>query len=336
MIPLATLVVRRRLPSQQNVQFDAFGGNNTGQQMMGHNNMAGMNNMFGNMSMQQQQQPAMMNGGGMMGMQQPMGGSSASDFPPAPAANDDDDFGDFEDAAPKKEVVKSSDPLGKLISLDSLTKNTKKEDKLNEPVVATPAALNFVNQQQQIQHVNQTSNAAASFQGIDGLNKPMNFEPKKVASTRQAGKPIMASDGTVEKSGTSELIGMMSPQVMMGQPQQQQHYAVNNAAMQQQLLMQQQLAMQQQMMMQQQQMGGAGMMNPNYNNMQGGMGMPNQQMMMNNQQMGGGMMNPNMQGGMGMNGMQGGMGQPQGGNFMGGQPSGSGQMGGQPMGGGWQ
>ena len=309
----------------QNVQFDAFGNNNV-MAAGSNNNMAAMNNAFGNMNIQQQQ--TMTNGGGMMGgMQQPMASanvmSGGSGMQPVTAPANDDDFGDFEDASPSKATTTSSDPLSKLISLDSLTKNPKKEDKINEPIVATPAAANFVNQQQQIQQVHQSTNAAASFQGIDGLNKSSNLESKKPVSTRKAGQPVMgASDG----SGKTELIGMMSPE-MMGQqqvPQQQ-----NNLAMQQQLMMQQQMMLQQQRMMQQQQQ----------------MGMMNNQNMMMNPQM---MTNPNMmnnpqmnymQGGMSMHGgmnTQGnmnymeGMGQPQGGNTMGGS------MGGQTNGtGGW-
>jgi len=256
---------------------------------------------------------------------------------PVSAPAHDDDFGDFEDASPSKApVTSSSDPLSKLISLDGLSKNAKKEDKLSEPIVATPAAANFVNQQQQIQQVHKSTNAAASFQGLDGLNKSSNLEKKGPVSNRKSGQPVM---GTTEGSGTSELIGMMSPQ-MMGQqqvPSQQQQAAQKQAAMQQQMAMQQQQMLLQQQMMQQQQMGM--MNNPNMMNPQM-MNNPNmmnaQQMNMMNPQM---MNNPNMQGG--GNPMQGGMNMqgmntmPQGGNMMGG---GMGSTGGQASGtgqGGW-
>lgn len=293
--------------------------------MAGNNNMAGMNNAFGNMSMQQQQQPMMNGAAAMGGFQQPMSSGNVMASQPAPAPANDDDFGDFEGASPSKAPATSSDPLSKLISLDGLSKNAKKEDKINEPIVATPAAANYVNQQQQIQQVHKSTNAAASFQGLDGLNKPSNFDSKAPMSNRTPGQPVMASGDAGKK--TSELIGMMSPQMMgtqqpqqMAQPQQQQA----NAAMQQQMAMQQMLLQQQ--MMQQQQMGMNNpnmAMNPQMQNqyMQGGMN-PNMQGGMNAFQGG---MNPNMQGGMNMQGMG-----QQGGNMMGGN------MGGQANGtGGW-
>lgn len=319
----------------QSQQFDAFGTSNNAT-----GNMAAMNNMFGNMGMQQQ---PVMNGGGMMAMQQQPMAPAMAPVTVAPPANDDD-FGDFEGACPQKQAVQSSDPMSRLIQLDSLTKNAKKEkeDKLNEPIVATPAAANYVNQQQQIHQVYKVQNVAASFQGIDGLNKPTNYGVKVPVSTRQPGKPIMGS----ESSDTSELISMLSPQIMTQQVPQQRP---QNAAMTNQMAMQQQMMLQQQMMMQQQN----GMMNPHMqqNNMMNPQMQPNNMMnpqmatnpMMNSQQMG--MMNPNMQMQGGMNSMQGtgsmqgtsgmqgmgGTGQV-GGNMMGGQPMG-GQMSGQPMGG---
>lgn len=313
-------------------QFDAFGGTSNA---MG--NMASMNNAFGNMHMQQQgmmnssgmmgmQQPAMMNSGGIMGMpQQQQMTAAPSNVMVTPSANDDD-FGDFENASPQKQTVQSSDPFSHLTQLDSLTKNPKKkEDKMNEPIVATPAAAVFVSQQPQIQQLNKSANIAASFQGIDGLNKPTNLGVKAPVSHRQPGKPIMGAEG----NDTSDLISSLSPQIMTQQGPQQQP---QNAAMMNQMALQRQMMLQQQMMMQQQN----GMMNPQMqqNNM-----MNPQVAMMYSQQMG---MNPNMhmQGGMqgtgsmqGMGSMQGNM---MGGNMMGGQPMGgqmNGQMGGQPMGG---
>jgi hypothetical protein len=305
-------------------------------------NMASMNNAFGNMHMQQQgmmnssgmmgmQQPAMMNSGGITGMpQQQQMTAAPSNVMVTPSANDDD-FGDFEDATPQKQMVQSSDPFSRLTQLDSLTKNPKKkEDKMNEPIVATPAAAVFVSQQPQIQQLNKSANIAASFQGIDGLNKPTNLGVNAPVSHRQSGKPIMGAEG----KDTSDLISSLSPQIMTQQGPQQQP---QNAAMMNQMALQRQMMLQQQMMMQQQN----GMMNPQ---MQQQNGMMNPQMQQNNmmnpqvsmmysQQMG---MNPNMhmQGGMqGMGSMQGNM---MGGNMMGGQPMGgqmNGQTGGQPMGG---
>ena len=105
--------------------FDAFGGstntmNNTmsqNQGMMGGNTMNAMNNAFGNMNMQSQTMPA-----------------AATTTAAPTATNNDDDFGDFTDADPSaaKSTVTSSDPLSSLISLDGLTKNTKKEKKASD------------------------------------------------------------------------------------------------------------------------------------------------------------------------------------------------------------
>lgn len=102
--------------------FDAFGGsantmNNTMQQnqvMIGRNNMNTMSNAFGNMNMQSQPMPA----------------AAATAAPTA--TNNDDDFGDFADPSAAKSTVTSSDPLSSLISLDGLTKNTKKEKKASD------------------------------------------------------------------------------------------------------------------------------------------------------------------------------------------------------------
>ena len=54
-------------------------------------------------------------------MQQPIGVMTSA------SAGADDDFGDFEDAAPQKAVVPSSDPLSRLIQLDGLSKNQSKK-----------------------------------------------------------------------------------------------------------------------------------------------------------------------------------------------------------------
>lgn len=113
-------------PATQPTAFDAFGVSSSQpmnsmqqphlmggyqQNQMG-SNMNAVNNGFGNMNLQSNQ------------------------IAPAPAPNNDDgdDFGDFEDAEPSsvKAPKTSSDPLSKLISLDGLTKNTKKEEKPNQ------------------------------------------------------------------------------------------------------------------------------------------------------------------------------------------------------------
>lgn len=96
-----------------------------------------------------------------------------------PSRPDDDDFGDFAAApannAPKASAAPatSSDPFGRLISLDGLSKNNKKEDKLNQPVIANAAAATFVQEREHIQAVmqEQAKSSAMSFAGIDGLPK---------------------------------------------------------------------------------------------------------------------------------------------------------------------
>jgi hypothetical protein len=116
-------------PVSQLGGFDAFGGSSNTMSMMQQNqgmmgnqqmgaNMTAMNDAFGNMNMMSQQMPA---------------ATSAA------PANNDDDFGDFADADPSaaKSPAKSSDPLSSLISLDGLTKNVKKETKIDEPVANT-------------------------------------------------------------------------------------------------------------------------------------------------------------------------------------------------------
>ncbi|KAL3762076.1 hypothetical protein ACHAW5_002589 [Stephanodiscus triporus] len=102
-------------PAVAQPAFDAFGPAQTTLTPP----MTTMNNAFGNMSMSAR--PAMTN---------------ATNSPPAAVA-DNDDFGDFEDADPAsfKSAQKSSDPLSKLISLDGLSKNPKKEMKPdNSPI----------------------------------------------------------------------------------------------------------------------------------------------------------------------------------------------------------
>ncbi|KAL9180139.1 hypothetical protein ACHAXT_008109 [Thalassiosira profunda] len=92
-------------PAQQPA-FDAFGAAPAMQPQQPA--MNGMNNAFGNMTMQNQQQMS------------------------AAPATDNDDFGDFAGAAESNvpnSPVKSSDPMANLISLDGLSKNVKKEVK---------------------------------------------------------------------------------------------------------------------------------------------------------------------------------------------------------------
>ncbi len=115
----------QQIAPQSAVQFDAFGTYATASasqqpfdafgvvQSTQTQSMNSMNNAFGNMGLQNQQQRQV---------------PTMASMPPAA---DNDDFGDFEDAEPVsvKSVQKSSDPLSKLISLDGLSKNMKKEVK---------------------------------------------------------------------------------------------------------------------------------------------------------------------------------------------------------------
>ena len=94
-------------PAQQQ-SFDAFGAAPVQQQQP----VNAMNNAFGNMTMS------------------PTPTATNNAAPP----NNNDDFGDFEDADPSSAASpqKSSDPLSKLISLDGLSKNVKKETTSNQ------------------------------------------------------------------------------------------------------------------------------------------------------------------------------------------------------------
>lgn len=110
----------QQIAPQSAVQFDAFGTAPAQQsfdaigvaQSTQSQTINAMNNAFGNMGLQNQHRQML----------------SVSAMPPAV---DNDDFGDFEDAdlVSVKAAQKSSDPLSKLISLDGLSKNPKKEIK---------------------------------------------------------------------------------------------------------------------------------------------------------------------------------------------------------------
>lgn len=290
-----------------------------------------MLNTFGNNTPHQ----GMMNVGGIMG------GIEHQSIP-VKSIGGDDDFGDFENAAtPATAVSTSSDPLSKLISLDGLTKNSKKDTRsmLHQPIAATPAAQQYLQYQQNAQTQglqNLTMNPAMSFRGIDGLNRPTDFGVVP-PSNLTTGQPVMGGGNVT--AGGADMISMMSPIPQqnsaiqqMGQmtPQQMGQMTPQQMMFAQQQLMAQQM-MAQQMMAQQQQMQSG--MTPN----QHGMGMSGS---MGAYQMGG--MNPQMgqMGGMnpqmgqmgGMNtqmdqqGKNQGMGQQQpfgtNNNLMGGQPIG--------------
>jgi len=277
-------------PQSNTAQFDAFGGNSN---VMGNNNMAFAGGGMSNPGMMQQPGMGMtpMMGGNMsqgmnaMNNSGAMGGSMSAQ--PA-STTTDDDFGDFSGArsggAPSSASSVPHDPMSKLISLDGLSKNEKKEDKLNQPIIANAAAASFVQQKDQIQSAMQqgTKGSTMSFEGIDGLHKQsamgngmMTMAP---ASTMASNPNVMGS------SGTDAISSMMDPSAF------QQQQSMNAGMNQQQLGSQQQMNPQQ-----------MGMMNPQMmNNM-----MAQQQM---NPQMANNMMSgmANMQGNA-MNGMQGGM-----------------------------
>lgn len=325
------------MAQQQSTQFGAF----RTQSATGlTNNMAPMNSSFGNMQIQQQP---------MGGFKQPPTSVMSGSMQVAQNntnSGGDDDFGDFEDAASSKKLVTSSDPMSRLISLDSLSKNETHKSKLNDPIVASPAAAQYIQNQQQMQQQGVSTkvgdNPEMSFRGIDGLTSQSNFASTQPTSNLKPGQSVM---GSSSNAGGADAIAMLSPGNMgmgnsnsnAGMMQGQQ----NMTPQQQQMMMQHQMMLKQQQMMMQQQGGGVGMENPNMMGMQGqgqaGMH-PNMMMQQNNlgmQQNGmqGRMMDgqSQMQGGMGMNGMN----QQQGGNMVGGNGMDR-QAGGQPMGGQWQ
>lgn len=307
--PFNAFASMQSAPMQQTAQFDAFGvsgGMHGSQQPMGSN--------FSGMAMNQ---PTIMGVGSNHGM---MAGGSSHAMPgggnnlmsggsghrqaKAPASNfDDDDFGDFADANPTKANVptaNSGDPLSKLISLDGLSKNTKKEDRLNAPIVVNQAAAAYIQEKEQIaQNVQQSKKGSAmSFSGIDGLQKPSMGMGMMAPTMSMGTNPNVMGSGM----GNSSAFDMMGSQSMMSQNQSQQAAGMMNPHMMGTQMnmpsMQQGFGGMQGYNMGQQQM----MMNQNFVGMQGN------NMNMMNQGVGG------MQGFGGMN--QGGMGgMPQGGNW---------------------
>jgi len=230
-------------------------------------------------------------------------------------SNEPDDFGDFSGPTTSTQT-ESTDPISKLINLDSLSINKKKEDKANAPIIYNAAAQQSFMTQQQAPKSN-TGNEFA-FSGLDGIQKPINLNIQSAAGHRSAGQPVMSAMSSPSPGmggnmrggmmggiqGTGMMGGGMQAGGMMGGMQ------------------------------------GAGMMGTaqNTNMMSGAQGGN----MMGGAQGGnmmGGMQGSNMMGGMQsgnmMGGMQGGniMGGMQGGNMMGNMPQQSGMMGGSAMGG---
>jgi hypothetical protein len=312
--------------AQQNIQFDAFATQSA------NTPMNQMNNAFGQMNMATGMTNTTMNGNGMM--QQPMGVMTS-----APAGADD--FGDFEDAAPKKSVVPSNDPLSRLIQLDGLSKNQSK--KPSTPMgVGVPATQSAYGQNptQYTTHPGfqghmptsvpfASAGPAPGGADVIGLMSPQAMMPPqqpRMGMHPVAGGMGMPAAGMQPQMGGMQM-GMMQPQMGMMMQNQQgmmsspMHQGQGMAAagmggmhqggmmMNPQMMQQPQQGGMNPQMMQQPQLGG---MNPQMMQQphQGGM---NPQMMQQPQQGG---INPQM--------MQGGMGMP--GGMMGG-----GQMGGQPM-----
>mmetsp|Transcript_4292 Transcript_4292/g.9261 ORF Transcript_4292/g.9261 Transcript_4292/m.9261 type:complete len:653 (-) Transcript_4292:611-2569(-) len=259
-------------PATQPAAFDAFGISTSqpmnamqqSQQMGGNQvggNIATMNNAFGKMGLSSAPAPVVA---------------------AAPAADDGDDFGDFEgaDTSTSKAAETSSDPLSKLISLDGLTKNTKKEDKPKESI-GEKMAFSSVDGMSGGLSMGMSQPVMGSGVTGDVGAKNISLMAPPMGGNQMMGGQHQQGMMQNRMMGGQQLQGMMQNQMMGGQPQQQQQRMIQNSMM-----------------------GG----------MQGGMngGVHNQ--MMNNQMMGGGSMQ-GMGGGMGF---QGGIGMQQGNNMMGG------------------
>ena len=332
--PFASAPANNNIP-QQPAAADPFAAPSSQQSMGGAGGMNQMNDMFANMNtgggMPQQggmmgganpmmnnngmmggANPMVMNNGGMMGGANTMmnnngtmmGGNVPAPAPPA----DDDDFGDFEGAAGGQQASAPdpSDPFGSLVNLGGLSKNTKKEDKLNQPIVINAAAAQYMQDKQQgvgaAAPKDTSKSAAMSFAGIDGL-------PQMSAPSSMSGGMGMGMNGGMgmapppsagmnpnvmgSAAGGTSAIDMMSPsamappapaqqqqqgggmnpqQIMMliQNPQMMQQWMATATPQQQQYMMQM-VMMQQQMMTGQAQGGGnPGMMGGS--NMMGGQG----------------------------------------------------------------
>lgn len=335
--------------------FDAFGSVSAG----------GTNTMFpaGNVMMSgvpSQQQAMMM----MMMMQQQQTGVGATggsmrNLTSAANDGDDDDFGGFSGADSSAKIsIPNNDPTAKLVSLDGLSKNKKKEDPLARAIVFNEAAAVQVQQKHSSDEAESRAkslNRDLSFRGIDGLSG--SASPAALASKNQVhrklGQPVMQSSSD-EKANLIAMMGDHSfvggnasttiPAGMFQQPGAQQ-MQMTPQMMQQMLMMQQRqammggtaaqagMAMNPQMMQQMGQMNGNGGAMP-----MGGMTPQMMMMMQSNPQMFGmassaGQMNwMQGMGGMGTGGAANHMGMGAGGSTMGGQSSSSGnKMGGQPM-----
>lgn len=271
-------------PTPQQATFDAFGAAPSQPPAAVSNNMNTMNDAFGNMNFQSAPAPAA--------------------TMPAPATSgDDDDFGDFAGAEPSaKSNVTSSDPMSKLISLDGLSKNTKKEVK-KEPSFnnAAPSQFGFQqqNNSQPVLGTGQTGDIGEVFGQLLTNNQQAQAQQRMAQQMNQQMQPntgmnMMGGYNNMMGGMQGNQMGMqqMNPQMMGGQMMGgMQGQGMGGMGMQGNTNNMQGMGMQGNMNMQ-----GMGMQN-NMNNMQGMGGMNNNNMNMN--QMGGQQMS-------GMNGMMGG------------------------------
>jgi hypothetical protein len=331
--PFAAPTQQSQLPSNINSMNTMFGNMSMDGNVGGTNPMmGGMNPMIGNTMM----------GGGMMGTNNSaMAGRASNGMAPAPApaADFDDDFGDFEGVSGGPSVGSapsstrnSSGPFGSLVTLDGLSKNSKKEDKLNEPIVINAAAAQYMQDKQHGVGVaapqNTAKSAEMSFAGIDGLPKsppPNSMGIGMGGAMGMGGMSFPAASGGMNlnvmgsaSSGNASLIGALDPQLMSPQPpkpQQPQGMVGMTPAQQQQMM--QMMMMQNPQVMQQMMMNGGKMTPQQQQQMMQMMMMSQQQLMGGGQQAGGGMM------GGGNNNTMGGQG-----GFMGGHPMGGGGFGG--------
>lgn len=317
--PFAAPAATQQPNAGMNNMNDMFGNMNVG----GGGMMGGANPMMGGNAMMGGANPMM--GGNMMGGNNAMMGGAANPMmggnnammgggapAPAPPA-DDDDFGDFEGGASSQAAApaaaKSNDPFGNLVSLDGLSKNEKKVDKLSQPIVVNAAAAQFM--QDKTHGVGMAAplapakSNAMSFAGIDGLQKaptPAQGMGMGMGMGGMGGMgmsaPAPPPSGGMNSSvmggsgGNASLIGALDPATMNPQkpaaqpqggggmamnPQMMQAMMMNPQMMQQMVAsgqmtpqqQQQMMQMMQMMMMQQQQQGGGNMMG---NNMMGGQG----------------------------------------------------------------
>jgi ENTH domain len=216
------------ISNQHTVSFDAFGtsasqphqGNSrdsfavsTLQQPHQHNEFVGITEPFGNAFPSQ-------NTMSTLNIQSPTNFLPSVSKQNQKQLMEDDEFGDFAAATSSASKTNSNvDPLSKLISLDGLSKNSNKsnkEAKLNEPIIANPAAAAFVSEKDQIQAYIKmgAGGSSMSFQGIDGLHKPV---------TGFGGGLIPASGGfssnvmTPGAGGNLDVISSLDPAIMASQ-----------------------------------------------------------------------------------------------------------------------